>query len=64
MDHLSVDLKIVNEKKKLEGTFKKLLDVSLAKKYGWVSKTSLEKGISITINDYLKNRVLKNQKTN
>ena len=52
------------KKKKLEGTFKKLLDVSLAKKYGWVSKTSLEKGISITINDYLKNRVLKNQKTN
>tara|TARA_B100000886_G_scaffold285585_1_gene210061 strand:- start:114 stop:566 length:453 start_codon:yes stop_codon:yes gene_type:complete len=60
MKHLSVDLKIVNEKKKLEGTFKKLLDVSLAKKYGWASKTSLEKGISITINDYLKNRVLKN----
>tara|TARA_B100001989_G_C24532857_1_gene462628 strand:- start:127 stop:1068 length:942 start_codon:yes stop_codon:yes gene_type:complete len=60
MKHLSVDLKIVHEKKKLEGTFKKLLDVSLAKKYGWASKTSLEKGISITINDYLKNRVLKN----
>ena len=64
MKHLSVDLKIINEKKKLEGTFKKLLDVSLAKKYGWVYKTPLEKGISITINDYLENCILKNQNIN
>ena len=59
MRHLGINLKIINEKKKLEGTFRKLLDVSLAKKYGWVFKTSLEKGLSITINDYLENRVLK-----
>ena len=54
MKHLGVNLKIVNEEKKLEGTYKKLLDVSLARKYGWAYKTSLEKGIAITINDYLK----------
>ena len=59
MRHLGINLKIVNEKNKLEGTFRKLLDVSLAKKYGWVFKTPLEKGLSITINDYLENRVLK-----
>ena len=59
MRHLGINLKIINEKNKLEGTFRKLLDVSLAKKYGWVFKTSLEKGLSITINDYLENRVLK-----
>ena len=59
MRHLGINLKIVNEKNKLEGTFRKLLDVSLAKKYGWVFKTSLEKGLSITINDYLEKRVLK-----
>ena len=62
MKHLGINLKIINEKNKLEGTFRKLLDVSLAKKYGWVYKTSLEKGLSITINDYLENRVLKNSK--
>ena len=62
MNHLGVNLKIINEKKKLDGTFRKLLDVSLAKKYGWKYKTSLEKGISLTINDYLKNIVLKNKK--
>tara|TARA_B100000989_G_C19516680_1_gene462023 strand:- start:1314 stop:2270 length:957 start_codon:yes stop_codon:yes gene_type:complete len=59
MNHLGVNLKIINEKNKLEGTFKKLLDVSLAKKYGWQYKTPLEKGISLTINDYLENIILK-----
>ena len=61
MKHLGVNLKIINEKKQLDGTFKKLLNVSLAKKYGWRYKTSLEKGISLTINDYLENIVLKNK---
>ena len=59
MRHLGVNLKIINEKNKLEGTYRKLLDVSLAKKYGWKYKTSLEKGISITINDYLENHLLR-----
>ena len=31
----------------------------LSKKYGWKYKTSLEKGISITINDYLENHLLR-----
>ena len=59
MKHLGVKLRIINEKEKLEGTYKKLLDVSLAKKYGWKYKTSLEKGLSLTINDYLEQIVLK-----
>ena len=62
MKHLGVNLKIINEKNKLEGTNKKLLDVSLAKKYGWTYKTSLEKGISITINDYLENILLQTKR--
>ncbi len=62
MNHLGINLKIINQKNKLEGTHKKLLDVSLAKKYGWSFKTSLEKGISITINDYLENNLLKKHK--
>ena len=58
MKHLGVNLSIVYEKQKLEGTYRKLLDVSLAKKYGWTYKTSLEQGLSKTIIDYLKKNVL------
>ncbi len=35
-----------------DGTPRKLLDVSLAKKYGWKAKTSLEDGTKITIEEY------------
>ena len=60
MKHLGVNLSIVYERQKLEGTYRKLLDVSLAKKYGWTYKTSLETGLSRTIIDYLKKNVLNN----
>jgi len=53
MRHLGVNLKIIYEKKTPDGTFRKLLDVSLAKKYGWKYKTNLDEGLSNTINDYL-----------
>ena len=62
MKHLGVNLSIVYEKRKLEGTYRKLLDVSLAKKYGWTYKTSLEQGLSKTILDYLKKNVLSNSR--
>ena len=62
MKHLGVNLSIAYEKQKLEGTYRKLLDVSLAKKYGWTYKTSLELGLSKTIIDYLKKNVLSNSK--
>jgi GDP-L-fucose synthase len=60
MKHLGVNLSIIHEKQKLEGTYRKLLDVSLAKKYGWTYKTPLELGLSKTIIDYLKQNVLNN----
>jgi GDP-L-fucose synthase len=53
MRHLRVNLKIIYEKNTPDGTFRKLLDVSLAKKYGWKYKTNLDEGLSNTINDYL-----------
>ena len=62
MKQLGVNLSIVYEKQKLEGTYRKLLDVSLAKKYGWTYKTPLEQGLSKTIIDYLKKNVLSNSK--
>ena len=41
-------------KKNLDGTYRKLLDSSLANKYGWKAKTSLKNGIGLAINDFLK----------
>ena len=61
MKHLGVNLKIIYEKKTLDGTFRKLLDVSLAKKYGWKYKTNLDVGLSNTINDYLKKYLKENK---
>ena len=53
------NLKIKYDKTKPNGTPRKLLDSSLARKNGWKHKTSFEKGISIVINDYLKNHLRK-----
>jgi GDP-L-fucose synthase len=54
MKHLGVKLKIRYEKSNLDGTYRKLMDSSLAKKYGWKYKTELDAGLAIAINDYLK----------
>ena len=58
MKHLGVNFKIVYRKDKPNGTMRKVLDVSLAKKLGWTYKTSLKKGLSITVNDYLKKNLV------
>ena len=63
MKHLGVNLKIVHKDIKLDGTYRKLIDSSLAKKYGWKPKTKLDVGLSITINDYLKRQVFINRLT-
>ena len=57
MRYLQLKLKIKHEKIKLDGTFRKLLDSSLANKYGWKAKTTLENGIGLAINDYLKKNI-------
>ena len=53
MNYLGLKLKIKYQSNKLEGTYRKLLDSSRAKKYGWKARTNLKKGLTITINDYL-----------
>lgn len=58
MKHLGVKLKIVHEKKHLDGTFRKLLDCSLANKYGWKANTKLDMGLSNTINNYLQKQLV------
>ena len=53
MKYLQLKLKIKYQNKKLDGTPRKLLDSSLAKKYGWKAKISLEEGIGFAINDFI-----------
>ena len=57
MKYLGVNLKIKHGKNNLDGTYRKLMDSSLAKKYGWKYKTDLSSGLAITINDYLEKQI-------
>ena len=50
------NIKIKYDLSKPNGTPRKVLDVSLAKKYGWKSKTNLKKAILQTYRDFLKNK--------
>jgi len=52
MSKIGVNLKIINDRSKPDGVPKKLLDTSLAKKYGWSSKIPLEYGIKKTLKDF------------
>ena len=57
MKYLGVNLKIKHDRSNLDGTYRKLMDSSLAKKYGWKFKTNLDTGLAITINDYLEKQI-------
>ena len=45
-------IKIVYDKSKPNGTPRKVLDVSLAKKYGWTAKTSIKDAVFKTYDEY------------
>ena len=62
MKHLQLKFEIKHENKNLDGTYRKLLDSSLAKKYGWKAKTSLEDGLGFAINDFVKSYIQKKKK--
>ena len=53
LNTVKVKSKIVFDKRKIDGTPRKVLDVSLAKDLGWTSKTSLKDGILKTYNYYV-----------
>ena len=55
MKTLNVNLKINYVQKNLNGTPRKILDCSLARGFGWKSSYSIEKGLEITISDFIKN---------
>ena len=50
----NLSFKIKYDLSKPNGTPRKVLDVSLAKKYGWTKKTELTKAIKYTYEDFVK----------
>lgn len=50
---MNLNIDIILDKNKPDGISRKLLDISLAKKYGWVAKTTLKTGFLLTYNDFL-----------
>lgn len=54
---MGLKIKINFDTTKPDGTQRKLLDISLAKKYGWFPKVSLSEGFDITYEDFLKRSV-------
>ena len=52
---LNACLRIKFDKTKKDGTKRKILDCSIANKYGWKPKTNLNKGFKITYNSYINN---------
>ena len=53
MNKLGIKLKIKFDKRYPDGTPRKVLDTSLAKKYGWIAKTSLKEGFDKTYKEFL-----------
>ena len=51
---LKLNVKVIYDRKKPDGVYRKVLDVKLAKKYGWRAKYSLNEGFDITYRDFLK----------
>ena len=50
---LKADLQIKFDSSKPDGTPRKIVDTKIAKKYGWKSKISFEKGLKLTYQDFL-----------
>lgn len=54
MKFLNIKINIYFDKTKPDGTPRKLLDTTIAKKYGWMPKISLKDGFFLTYEDFLK----------
>ena len=54
INKLKLKVQIKYDKSKPDGVFRKVLDIKLAKKYGWKPRFSLEKGFEITYEDFIK----------
>lgn len=50
---MNLKCKIVLDRSKFDGTPRKIIDSSLARKYKWFPKVDLNTGFDMTLNDYL-----------
>ena len=53
---MNLNCKIVLDKSKHDGTPRKIIDSSIAKRYGWFAKIDLKRGLDLTIKNYLDNK--------
>ena len=53
--NLGANLKINYDRSMMDGTPRKILDCSIARKYGWKPKYNLKEGFDKTFNHYIKN---------
>ncbi len=54
IDKINVKLKVEFDKNKPNGTPRKILDSSIARKYGWTPKVNLNEGFNLVYNAFLK----------
>jgi GDP-L-fucose synthase len=54
---LNVKIKVIWDKSKPDGVKRKLLDISLAKKYGWQPSFTMDKGFKLFYKNFLKENV-------
>ena len=57
MKRLGLKFQIKFDKKYPDGTPRKVLDTSLAKKYGWKAKTSLKDGFNKTYKEFIEKKL-------
>ena len=55
MKYIDIKIKIKKNKKMPDGIKRKLLDISLAKSYGWKPQFNFIQGLDITVRDFKKN---------
>ena len=55
LDYLNLNIKILLDKSKPDGVKRKILDISVAKSYGWYPKTDFKAGFVIALNHFIKN---------
>jgi GDP-L-fucose synthase len=53
--NLGANIKINYDRSMMDGTPRKILDCSIARKYGWKPKYNLKEGFDKTFNHYIKN---------
>jgi GDP-L-fucose synthase len=53
LKEINYNCKIVLDKTKPDGTFRKIIDNKIALKYGWKPKITLKEGLKATIKEYI-----------